>query len=71
MSNWIILAVLAVSVCLWLYCCYKDFTSDRREKKAKRLKKIRFPKMADNAVTDAKIEGNAVCDCTPSNYVRS
>lgn len=34
MGNWIILAAMASIVCLWMYCCYKDITSDRREKKA-------------------------------------
>ena len=32
--DWVILVVLMLSVSLWLYCCYKDITSDRREKKA-------------------------------------
>lgn len=34
MGNWIILAALVSAVSLWIYCCYKDLTSDRREKKA-------------------------------------
>lgn len=28
------LIILALILSLWIYCCYKDLTSDRREKKA-------------------------------------
>lgn len=38
MGNWIMsleaLVLLAFAISIWLYCCYKDFISDRREKKA-------------------------------------
>jgi len=35
MANWItVLLLLAFAVSMWLYCCYKDFIGDRREKKA-------------------------------------
>ena len=34
MGNYAIIVVLACAVSLWLYCCYKDFTDDKREKKA-------------------------------------
>ena len=29
-----IITIFACAVALWLYCCYKDFTGDKREKKA-------------------------------------
>ncbi len=31
---YVIIGVLVCSVVLWLYCCYKDIVSDKREKKA-------------------------------------
>ena len=34
MTECIIVGVLVCVVFLWLYCCYKDITSDKREKKA-------------------------------------
>ena len=34
MVNYAIIVVMACVVALWLYCCYKDFTGDKREKKA-------------------------------------
>ena len=30
----VIIGILACGIVLWLYCCYKDATSDKREKKA-------------------------------------
>ena len=34
MGNYAIIVVMACVVALWLYCCYKDFTGEKREKKA-------------------------------------
>ena len=34
MSGYITIGILACGVVLWLYCCYKDFTGEKREKKA-------------------------------------
>ena len=34
MVNYAIIVVMACVVALWPYCCYKDFTDGKREKKA-------------------------------------
>ncbi len=34
MVEWDVIVIFAVFVSIYLYCCYKDFTNDRREKEA-------------------------------------